>query len=80
MIPLGLTAAESTTDAAIQKNIFGSRMTTLIISDAEMDDIMKIVKSLQESGLLIKGVSETIQNELGALAANFMGKYGGRQT
>ena len=54
-------------------------MTTLIISDT-MDDIMKIVKSLQESGLLIKGVSETIQNELGALAANFMGKYAGRQT
>ena len=38
-------------------------MTTLIISNEEMNDIMKIVKSLEESGLLIKGVSETIKNE-----------------
>ena len=37
--------------------------TTLIISNEEMNDIMKIVKSLEESGLLIKGVSETIKNE-----------------
>ena len=38
-------------------------MTTLIISNEEMNDIMKIVKSLEESGLSIKGVSETIKNE-----------------
>ena len=63
LIPLELTAAASTTDAAIQKKIFGSGMTTLIISIEEMDDIMKIVESLEESGLLIKGVSETIENE-----------------
>ena len=44
LIPLGLTA--SATDAAIQKKIFGSGMTTLIISNEEMDDIMKIFKSL----------------------------------
>ena len=37
--------------------------TTLIISNEEMDDIMEIVKSLEESGLLIKGISETIKNE-----------------
>ena len=37
--------------------------TALIISNREMEDIMKIVKSLEESGLLIKGVSETIKNE-----------------
>ena len=36
---------------------------TLIISNEEMDDIMKIVKSLEDSGLLIKGVSETIKND-----------------
>ena len=40
-----------------------SRSTTLIISNDEMNDIMKIVKSLKESGLLIKGVSEAIENE-----------------
>ena len=38
-------------------------MTTLIISNEEMNDILQIVKSLEESGLLKKGVSETIQNE-----------------
>ena len=41
----------------------GSGTTTLIICNEEMEDIMKIVKSLEESGLSIKGVSETIQNE-----------------
>ena len=43
--------------------MFGSGFTTLIISNEEMNDIMKIVKSLEESGLLIKGVSQTIKNE-----------------
>ena len=43
--------------------MFGSGFTSLIIYNEEMDNIMKIVKSLQESGLLIKGVSETIKNE-----------------
>ena len=61
LIPLGLTAAASSTDAAIHKKIFGSAAITLIISNEEMSDIMKIVKSLEESGLLIK--SKTIQNE-----------------
>ena len=41
LIPLGLTAAAAT-DAAIQKKVFGSGMTTLILSNEEMDDIMKI--------------------------------------
>ena len=54
LIPLGLTAATSATDAAMQKKIFESVMTTLIISNEEMDDVMKIVKSVEESGLLIK--------------------------
>ena len=62
-IPLGLTAALSATDAAIQRSIFVSGKITLIISSEEMSDIMKTVKYLQEPGLLIKGVSETIQNE-----------------
>ena len=43
--------------------MFGLGTTTLIISNEEVNDIMKIVKFLEESGLLIKGVSETIQNE-----------------
>ena len=57
MVPLKLTVAASATDAAIQKKIFGSGMIASIISNKEMEDIMKIVKSLEESGLLKKGVS-----------------------
>ena len=59
-----LTAAASATDAAIHKKMFGSGFATLIISNEEMNDIMKIFKSLEESRLLIKGVFETIKNEL----------------
>ena len=43
--------------------MFGSSFTTLIISNEEINDIMKIVKSLQKSGLFIKGISEKIENE-----------------
>ena len=43
--------------------MFGSHVTLLIISNKEMNDIIKIVKSLKESSLLIKGISETIQNQ-----------------
>ena len=65
LIPLGLTAAAAAADAGILKKILGSghKNTTLIISNDEMDDILKIVKSLEYSGVLLKGVSETIQNE-----------------
>ena len=58
---LGLTATVSATDPPIPKKIFGSGMTALTISNEEMADIMKIVKSLGKSGLLIIGVSETIK-------------------
>ena len=60
LIPLGLTATASAADAGIHKKILGSRTTTLTISNDEMKDIMKLVKSLKDSGLLLKGVSETI--------------------
>ena len=63
LIPLGLTAVASATDTVIHKKMLGSGFTTLIISNEEMNDIMKIVKSLEEFGLLIKGISETIKNE-----------------
>ena len=70
LLQLGLTAAASAAasaaDAGIHKKILGSghnNNTTLIISNDEMDDISKIVKSLEDSGLLLKVVSETIQNE-----------------
>ena len=82
---LGLTTAASATDAAINKKILGSETTTLIISIDEMNDILKIVKSLEDSGILLKGVSETIKDEakeqkegflsalLGTLGASLLG-------
>ena len=61
LIPLGLTAAASATVAAIHKKMFGSDVTTLIISNEEMNDIVKIAKSLEEFGWQIKGIIETIK-------------------
>ena len=63
LIPLGLTAAAAVKDAAIHKKMLGSGFTTVIISNEEINDVMKIVKSLEESRLLIKSASKTIQNE-----------------
>ena len=66
LIPLGLTAAASAADAGIHKKILRSghnNNITLIISNDEMDEILKIIKSLEDSGVLLKGVSETIQHE-----------------
>ena len=63
LIPLRLTGAALATDATIHKKMFGSGTTTLTISNEEINDIIKIVKSLEESGLFIKGVRKTIKNE-----------------
>ena len=47
-----------------RKRILGSRNnTTLVISNNEMKDIIEIIKSLKDSGVLLKGVGKTIQNE-----------------
>ena len=73
LISLGLIAAASATDAAIHKKMFGSRTTALIISNEEMNDIMKIVKSLEESDLWIKSVSKTIENEAKEQKGTFLG-------
>ena len=65
LIPLGLTGAASEADAGIHKKILGSgKNTTLIISNKDMDDLIKIVKSLEDSGLLLKGITESVQNEI----------------
>ena len=63
LIPLGLTAAASAADGGIHKKALGSGNTTLIVSNSDMEDIIKIVKSLEDAGLLLKGVTETVQNE-----------------
>ena len=64
--PLGLldlTAASSAIAAAVQKKIYGSGKATLVISNEEMNDIMKIVQALEDSNILLKGVTKTIKNE-----------------
>ena len=65
LAPLGITAAASAIDAGIQKKnkICGSGTTTLIISNEEMNDIMKIVQALEDSNILLKGVTKTLKNE-----------------
>ena len=62
LAPLAITAAVSVTDAGIQKKIHGSE-TTLIISNKEMNDIMKIVQALEDSNILLKRITKTIKNE-----------------
>ena len=64
LIPLGLTAASSAADAGIHKKILGSGNATLIVSNNDMEDIIKIVKYLEDSGLFSKGVTESVQNEV----------------
>ena len=54
LIPLGLTAAASVADTGIYKKILGSGTTTLIISNDEIEDIIKIVKPLEDSGFSLK--------------------------
>ena len=63
LAPLGITAATPAIDAGTQKKINGSRSTTLIISNDEFNNIMKIVQALEGSNILLKGVTKTIKNE-----------------
>ena len=63
LIHLGLTAAASAADEGIHKKILGSVNTTLIISNEEINDIMKIIQALEDSDILLKGVTKTIKNE-----------------
>ena len=81
LAPLGITAI----DAGIQKKIHGSESMTLIISNEEMSDIMKIVQALEDSNILLKEITKRIKNEtkeqkggflitlLGTLDANLLG-------
>ena len=72
LIPLGLTAAASAADAGIYRKILGSGNTTLIISNKDMEDLIKILKSLKDSGLLLKGVTESVENEVKEQKGGFL--------
>ena len=85
LAPLGTTAAASAIDAGIQKKIHGSGTTNLIISNEKMNDMMKIVHAIEDSNILLKGVTKTIKNKtkvqkrgflsmtLGTLGASLLG-------
>ena len=60
---LGTTAAASVIDAGIQKKIYGFGTTTLIISNKVMNDIRKIIQALEDSNILLKGVTKTIKSK-----------------
>ena len=93
LAPLGLTAAVSAIDGRIQKTIHDSGV-KLIIEEEDMKDIMKIIEALENSVILLKGVSKTIENEtkeqregflsmlLGTLEASLLGNLltGGKGT
>ena len=64
LVSSGLTAAASAADAGIHKKILGSGNATLIISNKDMEDLIKIVKSLEDSGFLLNGVTEFVKNEV----------------
>ena len=84
LAPLGLTAAMSAIDGSVQKKIHGS-VVKLIIEQEDMNDIIKIIEALENSGILLKGVNKTIENEtkeqrggfismlLGTLGASLLG-------
>ena len=84
LAPLGLGLAMSEIDGSIQKKIHCSEV-KLIIEQEDMKDIMKIIKALENSGILLKGESKTIKNEtkeqrggflsmlLGTLGASLLG-------
>ena len=84
LAPLSLTVAMSAIDGSIQKKIHGSGV-KLIIEQEDMNDIIKIIEALENSGILLKGVTKTIENEtkeqrggflsmlLGTLGASLLG-------
>ena len=77
LIPLGLTAAVSAADAGIHERILGSghNNTTLIISNDEMDDILKIVKSLEDYGVLLKVLVKQFKMKLKNKEEDFLVCY-----
>ena len=72
LIKLGLRASTSATDAAIHHKMFGPSVTILIIWNEQTSDIMKIDKSLEQPGLWIKDVSETIKSKAKKLKRGFL--------
>ena len=64
LAPLGLSAAMSSTDAAIQKKVHGYKIKTVKFSSKDLDDMTKIAKALEDPDVLMKGVTKTLKNDI----------------
>ena len=73
LAPLGITAAASVIDAGIQKKIHGAGTRTLIISNEKINVIMKILQALEDSNILLKGVTKSVKNETKEQKGGFLG-------
>ena len=72
LAPLGLPAAMSAIDGSIQKKMRGEGV-KLVIEQEDMNDIIKIIEALENSGILLKGVTKTIENETKEQRGGFLG-------
>ena len=70
LAPLGLTAAMSAIDGSIEKKIHGSGIKVIIEEDVQ--DIIKVIKERENSDILLKGVSKTIENEIKEQRGGFL--------
>ena len=73
LAPLRITAAALAIDARIRKKMHGSGTTTLIISNEEMNDIMKIFRALEDSNIWLKGITKAVKNETREQRGGFLG-------
>ena len=76
LAPLGITAAIWAINAEIHKKIHGSVTASLIISNEEMNDIMKTVQALEDSNILVKGITKTTENKTIEQKEGFFGTLG----
>ena len=72
LVPLGITASDSAIDAEVQKKIHCSGARTLIISNEEMNNIMKIFQAFDDSDILFKGVTKAIKHETKVQIGGFL--------
>ena len=70
---LGITAAASEIDAEIDQKMHGSGTTIFIISNEEMNDIIKTIEALEDSYILLKGITKIIENETKKQKGEFLG-------
>ena len=71
--PLGIIAAVSAINGELKKKNHVSGTATLIVSNTEMNDMIKIVQALEDSNILLKGVTKAIKNETKEQKGRFLG-------